>query len=104
MAAPRLSPETEKRIALLFPPSEQERVRTLMLEECGSNLPFLQDFDEFKLERFRFAALKLSEGQLNKLDRAVAIAKRDWRDLLVAAGFANNIEAHRSWLPERTWR
>jgi len=75
-----------------------------MLEECGNNLPFLQDFDEFKLERFRFAALKLSEGQLNKLDRAVAIAKRDWRDLLVAAGFANNIEAHRSWLPERTWR
>jgi hypothetical protein len=53
-------------------------------------------------ERFQFAALKLGKGKLDKPDRAVTLAKRDWRDLLVAAGFAEDISAHMSWLPEQT--
>jgi hypothetical protein len=53
-------------------------------------------------ERLQFAALKLSEGNLDKLDRAVALAKIDWRDLLMAAGFGEDIKAHLAWLPQRT--
>jgi hypothetical protein len=104
MAASKLSTETEKRISLLFPPDQQQLVRTLLFEECGNNLPFLENLHEKRLERFQFAALKLSEGELDKLDRAIALAKADWRDLLMAAGFGNNVDAHRSWLPEQTWR
>jgi len=47
----------------------------------------------------RFAALKLSEGNKDKLLRAAQLAQYDWRDLLVAAGFANDAEAHNSWAP-----
>jgi hypothetical protein len=101
MASSRISCATEKRIALLFPPDERALVRAILSEECGNNLPFLEHVDEVKLERFQFAALKLSEGKLDKLDRAVALAKRDWRDLLVAAGFAEDVNAHMSWLPEQ---
>lgn len=48
------------------------------------------------------AVLKLSAGDLDELDHAVALAKQDWRDLLVAAGFANDPEAHRTWQPKPT--
>ena len=103
MAASKLSAETGKRISLLFPPGQQQLVRTLLFEQCGNNLPFLENLDEKKLERFQFAALKLSEGRLDELDRAIALAKADWRDLLMAAGFSE-VDAHRAWLPEQTWR
>jgi len=96
VAPAQISPETEKRIRLLFSPDEHELVRVILLEECGNNLPFLRDFNELELERFRFAVLKLSEGKLDKFDRAIALAKSDWRDLLMAAGFAEDVNAHLS--------
>jgi hypothetical protein len=46
--------------------------------------------------------LKLSEGNLDKLNRAVALAKTDWRDLLMAAGFGEDIKAHLAWPSEQT--
>ena len=99
MAEPRLSPETELRVKALFPPETWSEVTDLLARECGNNLPFLHDLDEYKLERFRFAALKLSGGQIDKLKEAIALAKADWRDLLVAAGFASSVDAHRQWFP-----
>ena len=36
------------------------------------------------------------------IENAVALAKRDWRDLLMAAGFGEDIHAHMSWLPKQT--
>jgi hypothetical protein len=91
MAAFQLSDETEKRMSLLFPPSQQQFVRTILFEECGNS------------ERLHFAALKLSEGRLDRLEHAIALAKVDWRDLLMAAGF-EEVDAHTSWLPEQTQR
>ena len=99
--ASSVSQETEERIALLFPPDQRELVRTTLSEQCGRNLPLTTNASETTLERIQFAALKLSEGHLDKLDRAVALARRDWRDLLMAAGFAHQIEAHKAWWPER---
>jgi hypothetical protein len=101
MGTPPLSAETERRIALLFAPARQEIVRTILREECGNNPPFLQNAGETEIDRFRFAALKLSEGSLDKLRDAVRLAKTDWRDLLVAAGFAGTVDAHKDWLPTR---
>jgi hypothetical protein len=103
MPPSRVSLETERRIALLFPPDQRELVRVILSEECGNNLPFLNDLDEVKLERFQFAALKLSAGDLDKFDHAIALAKRDWRDLLMAAGFGEDVNAHASWLPKQMW-
>jgi hypothetical protein len=48
-------------------------------------------------ERLRFAALRVSGGDLRKLHRAIEMP--DWRDLLVAAGFAEDVRAHESWTP-----
>ncbi|WP_415878139.1 hypothetical protein [Methylomonas sp. TEB] len=95
----RLSAETKRRIDALFAPSQRDDVARLLQDECGNNLPMLENFDEVQLERFRFAALKLSTGSLPKLHDAVHLAKVDWRDLLVAAEFENDINAHKQWFP-----
>jgi hypothetical protein len=96
---PRLSEETERKIAILFLPGSRAEVSELLIHHCGNNLPFCQDQDEFQLERIRFSALKLSAGNIEKLKHAIKLAKQDWRDLLVAAGFAHDITAHRRWVP-----
>jgi hypothetical protein len=73
----RLSLETERKIAVLFPPGSRCAVSELLMHQCGNNLPFCQNQDEFQLERIRFAALKLSLGNLDKLKGAIDLAKQD---------------------------
>jgi len=93
-----LSPETKRRLEVIFRPEEQDEAAALLVDECGNNLPLLEGFNAVQLERFRFAALKLSEGDLGRLYEAVDLAQSDWRDLLVAAGFADDVKAHQKWL------
>jgi hypothetical protein len=99
MASVPLSSDTLLRLKAVFPPREQAEAEQLLAELCGSNLPFCEDSDPTSLERVRFAALKVSAGNLSELYSAVELANIDWRDLLVAAEFADDVEAHRSWFP-----
>jgi len=99
-SGPELSPETLRRVDILFPPEDRERAKALLYEQCGANLPSLGKADMYQLERFRFAALKYSDGNLLMLESAVELAQLDWRDLLMATGFANDVEAHRRWEPK----
>jgi hypothetical protein len=92
-----LTEATREKVRELFPPEQQPEVMQLLEIECGNNLTFLQHKTPEGLERFRFAALKLSQGDLQKLRSAIKLAKSDWRDLLVAAGFANSADAHKEW-------
>ena len=94
-----LSPETRRRTLALFAPADQAAAERLLVEGCGNNLPFLDELDPFQLERFRFAALKLGDGRLDGLRQAVALAKADWRDLLMSAGFGEDVAAHNRWTP-----
>jgi len=98
MGTPPISEETEKRIALLFAPEDQQIVRTVLRDECGTNLPFLDNPEHPDIERIRFAVLKLSKGGLDKLAKAVDLAKIDWRDVLCGAGFGEP-GGYKSWLP-----
>src|SRR5262249_23491957 len=52
-------------------------------------------------ERLRFAALRLSHGDLRALDEAIALGRTDWRDLLMAADFGYDTQAHERWVPRR---
>jgi hypothetical protein len=95
-----LSERTWEKIRRLFPAEHHEEVATILENECGNNLPFLEKLDKYRLERFRFAALKVSRGSVDELRKAVKLAKTDWRDLLLAAGFANSLDAHTRWKVE----
>lgn len=100
MSGPALSPETERRLNLLFRGAEERAAATTLLTtSCGNNLPFCAEHDAHQMERIRFAALKQSNGDFEALKKAVNLARLDWRDLLVAAGFAEDTEAHLGWEP-----
>ncbi len=91
-----LSPRTWLLVQRLFP-LHAETAGLMLVVECGQNLPFCHDRDELQLERLRFAALKISQGSLYRLQQAIDEAQRDWRDLLVWAGFAERLDAHLAW-------
>jgi hypothetical protein len=95
-----LSPETQRRLDMLFAEPDRQTVTHLLVTQCGDNLPLWHDKDPSGLERIRFAALKLSNGSLAELSRAVQIAQTDWRDVLVAAGFGHDPRAHLAWFPD----
>jgi hypothetical protein len=96
---PKLSAGTERRIELLFQAKERANATELLVSECGYNVPGFQRATETDIERIRFAALKLSEGNLSKLNVAIELANLDARDLLMEAGFGE-IQAHQNWVPE----
>src|SRR5262245_24394290 len=96
-----LSPLTKQHLAVLFGPADVTEAELLLAQECAENLPMVGNPTPTSLERLRFAAIRLSEGKLARLRDAIALAKRDWRDLLVASDFADDVDAHRKWRPQR---
>jgi len=94
-----LSEGTTQRIERLFSAGDRAGVVDILVHQCGNNLPFGEASTPTSLERIRFAVLKLSEGDLTKLLSAVHRAQIDWRDVLVWAGFGNDIRAHLAWWP-----
>lgn len=95
-----LSEKTREIIRRMFPVWRRNKVAKLLVTECGDNLPFQSGKDETELERFRFAVLKLSGGNMNRLRAAIALAQEDWRDLLIEAGFAESFDGHARWAKE----
>ena len=94
-----LSAATRLRVEALFEPGDVEAVADQLVAECGEHLPMWHQKSPKGLERIRFAVLKLSDGDPVKLRQALDGAKSDWRDSLVAAGFGQDVEAHRDWFP-----
>ena len=97
---PDLRPETLRRIDILFAPENRQAVKTLLYEQCGNNLPGVSQTNTSEIERLRVAALKYSDGHLERLEKAVKLAQRDYRDLLMASGFGHDIHAHQTWEPK----
>jgi hypothetical protein len=100
MQSPVLTPLLRAKLARLFAPEQLAEATALLETECGISLPFGDTMGEQALERIRCAVLKLSEGSLGKMRKAVRIANVDWRDVLVAAGFGHRVLAHLEWLEQ----
>jgi len=91
-----LTPRIAAKLAQLFTDDDPAFAERWLITECGANIP--GGFTDQKwVERIRAAALKVSQGSLDSLARATDLAHRDWRDLLVAAGFGGP-DAHEAWL------
>ncbi len=95
-----LTARTKEIITHLFPAGTVPFVEQLLAEECGSNLPLYQPVTPEGLERIRLAVLKISNGHQDKLLEALLLAKQDWRDVLMWADFANDLDAHTQWAKE----
>ncbi len=94
-----LSPGTERRVRAVFAPALWVEVARLLAEECGDNLPFCETATPESAERIRYAVLKLSCGDPHECRRLVREAQMDWRDVLMAAGFGEDVSAHLLWDP-----
>ena len=94
-----LSERTISRINALFPVEQRKEVEDLLKIECGDNIPFCDNSDQYGMERIRFAVLKLSAGKMDKLVQAIELAQIDWRDLFMSAGFGMDVNAHNKWVP-----
>lgn len=92
-----LSAHTEARLQQLFAGECLDEARQLLEEGCGEGVA---GWRSVGLDRLRAAVLKLSDGSIAKLVDAIAVAQTDFRDALVAAGFADDTDAHERWWPE----
>jgi hypothetical protein len=71
----------------------------MLRAECGTNIP---GWKSAGLERLHFAVLKLSKGEVARVQQGVDAAKQDFRDVLMWAGFGEP-DVHSRWLPRQHW-
>jgi hypothetical protein len=93
-----LTPRVQRRIESMFAEPDRATATTILTIECGEKLPVSDRFGGSGFERIQAAVLKLSEGSLDQLRRAAREAQIDWRDVLMAAGFGYDVNAHKAWL------
>ncbi|MCB1607359.1 MAG: hypothetical protein KDI71_10330 [Xanthomonadales bacterium] len=87
-------------LATIFPIEARDAARQLIAERCWSSLPLASpECEPASFDRIRFAVIKLSAGDLERLRRVIDRAHADWRDILLAADFGEDINAHLSWNP-----
>ncbi len=91
------SDATQRIIRRLFPKSDQAEATRLLTEECNAESMHWPSANQGSVERCHFAALKLSNGKLEQLIKAIALGETDYRDLLMSAGFGENVGAHLDW-------
>ncbi|MEM7604732.1 MAG: hypothetical protein AAF411_05190 [Myxococcota bacterium] len=97
-----LSARTLRIIETLFPEEEREAVAELLLTECSNTVAGCRDWRKPGLERLWISVLKLSDGDADKLLSAIDLARLDYRDLFMAAGFGHDTDAHLRWEPTTT--
>ena len=91
------SPRTEQIIEHLIKPGARLKVRERLESECGTETLGSTGWSPEEMERIRFAVLKLGAKSDSAFDSAILLAKTDWRDLLMAADFGEDLEAHNKW-------
>jgi hypothetical protein len=96
-----LSQETRRLIEQMFP-GEAARVAETLERVCNDDLPLVgkPTPTNTNVERVRYAVLKLSGGTAEGFGKSIELAERDWRDVLVFAGFGNSLTEHRRWAAE----
>lgn len=92
-----LSTNTKQLVYALCQSREALEICEILENECGTEALPCEGWSPSQMERIRFSVLKLAKENIMSLDSAVALAKKDWRDLLVLAGFSTDVIAHEKW-------
>lgn len=78
-----LSAPVERKLRDTFAGEDRAEAASLLERECGRNLPFNDPPNLRNLEQIRLAVIELSGGKLPELRRQIAVAKEDWREVLI---------------------
>ncbi len=92
-----LSTRTELLIEHAYAPEAQASVRTLLERDFSAEALGCSGWSVEEMERVWFAALKLGVDSNFALEAAVRLGRTDLRDLLMAAGFGEDLHAHLRW-------
>lgn len=92
-----LSPKTNRIVNILFKSREAKEVSDMLENDCGTESLGCDGWSPEQMDRIRFAVLKLGNEKQGGLDAAIDLANTDWRDLLMAAGFGKDLNAHEEW-------
>ncbi len=92
-----LSHRTEQIIEHYITPDARATMRGRLEGECGIEALGCPGWTPEEMERIWFAVLKLGMKNDSAFESAITLAKTDWRDLLMAAGFGEDLEAHNKW-------
>lgn len=91
-----LSSKNEQLVDALFDQEYASHLKGRLRMEVGENLPCCEKSNPKGMERIRFSVIKLISENRYDEDQSIELAKVDWRDLLMAAGYGNT-EAHKKW-------
>ena len=86
----------------LFASSESERIKAVLGGLLVEAIPLAPSSSQ-GIERIDFSIIKIAAADIGALSRAVELAKLDWRNLLMEAGFAQSVDRHNQWY-ERVMR
>jgi hypothetical protein len=71
---------------------------TIRLErECSAEALGCGNWTPSQMERLWFAAIKLAYENPGHIAKTFDLARTDLRDLLMAAGFGRELDAHEKW-------
>ncbi len=93
----QLSAKTMILVNILFKSREAREASDILESDCGTESLDCDGWSPVEMERIRFAVLKLSLESEADLGVAIKLANTDWRDLLMAAGFSEDLNAHDKW-------
>ena len=77
-------------------PRPSEVIRRL-LNEAPEKLPFCEKRKPDDMDQIRLAIMKLIAEPKGDGDDICKLAKEDCRDVIIAAGFANELRNHQNW-------
>ncbi len=92
-----LSPNTKSLVNILFKPRDAKEVCDKIEIYCGTETLGCEGWTSEQLERIIFAVLKFSCEAKGGVEVAIELANTDWRDLLMVAGFGEDLNAHQMW-------
>ncbi len=95
-----LSKDTKALLEKLFPKTVDRKIISEKLRtKCADNIYTCSNGTPESMERVRFAVLKLfSESTKDHdIDYWIEVARTDWRDLFMIAGFGYDIHEHKKW-------
>ena len=92
-----LSKQTKDIIHCLYKSREALEVCDMLESECGTEALSCDGWTHEQMERIRFGVLKLAHENTLNLNAAISLAQTDWRDLLMSAGFGEELNAHEEW-------
>jgi hypothetical protein len=72
-----------------------------LIAEASENIPFHDKSTSNEMDRIRFSIMKLASMPIADDDAIFDLAKRDWRDLFMAAGFGWSEDEHLRWYKSR---